>query len=628
MGTLVDKLQKTLNSKKMIKAAIEKRGVYVGNAPFGDYPKKIADICTGTTEEWKEADWIDITRVLNTDEETYTYKSIYLLTDEVDTITLAGGEAYKTSDSGTLITEGGEYTFTGAGDVACGIGYKTRYLIVYGNSADNNFPEGITPSVLWAVIDGKSFIKSSAFQNAHRLRYVQCLGSIQYIGNGAFRNCVDLVWFVGANNASYIDDYAFYGCINLRGVDFIASTVLRNGAFQHCISLDEVEINVGNGYKSNSAVNAFDRARINKLRIFGLYSPNVINTLRFYYTSVKHLVIEDGCTVYPRVQILSDYIICCRELNIPPSVKELDYLSLSSLTNLNVTLPAGITSLPNYSFYICANLESVGGIESIETIEYCCFCSCDRLKELTLPKVKVLTGYNTIYNCKSLRKVSMPILAEIKLYANNTYKNAFCSLESLEELLLPELKTVNAFNVISDLPLLKTLSLPKLESVSSYFIYSCDSLEEFTVPKGLKAFGSNFIYNCKSLKRVTFEDGFCGKYSATYLFNYAVCNCANLEYIYLPASIDMDDNATTTATYHIGSGCPNVTTVELGQGYKQTLYLNNMPNLSHDSLLQNLNALADLTGQTAKKLVLGSVNLAKLTDEEKAIATNKNWTLS
>lgn len=624
MGTLVDKLQKTLNSKKMIKAAIEKRGVYVGNAPFGDYPKKIADICTGTTEEWKEADWIDITRVLDTDEETYTYKSIYLLTDEVDTITLAGGEAYKTSDSGTLITEGGEYTFTGAGDVACGIGYKTRYLIVYGNSADNNFPEGITPSVLWAVIDGKSFIMSSAFQNAHRLRYVQCLGSIQYIGNGAFRNCVDLVWFVGANNASYIDDYAFYGCINLRGVDFIASTVLRNGAFQYCISLDEVRINARNGYNPSSVTYAFDKARINKLRIFSL--PPSIGTLGLFTTSVKHLVIEDGCTVYPLVQRINETSNCCRELNIPPSVKEFSPGSLSSLTNLNVTLPSGMTSLPDYSFCNCASLESVTGMELIENIGRFSFYLCNRLKELILPKVKVLTGCGTIYNCKSLRKVSMPILAEIK--SNSSSDCAFISLDSLEELSLPELMAVKAPNVIKNLPLLKTLSLPKLESVSNSFIYSCDSLEEFTVPKGLKAFGSSFIYNCKSLKRVTFEDGFCGKYSINYLFNYTVCNCANLEYIYLPASIDMDDNAITTATYHIGSTCPNVTTVELGQGYKQTLYLSNMPNLSHDSLLQNLNALADLTGQTAKKLVLGSVNLAKLTDEEKAIATNKNWTLS
>ena len=40
------------------------------------------------------------------------------------------------------------------------------------------------------------------------------------------------------------------------------------------------------------------------------------------------------------------------------------------------------------------------------------------------------------------------------------------------------------------------------------------------------------------------------------------------------------------------------------------------------------NSLKDLTGDTAKTLTLGSTNLAKLTAEQKAIATNKNWTLA
>lgn len=50
--------------------------------------------------------------------------------------------------------------------------------------------------------------------------------------------------------------------------------------------------------------------------------------------------------------------------------------------------------------------------------------------------------------------------------------------------------------------------------------------------------------------------------------------------------------------------------------------------LTHQSLLNILNGLYDLTGSTSQKLTLGSTNLAKLTDEEKAIATNKNWTLA
>ena len=39
-------------------------------------------------------------------------------------------------------------------------------------------------------------------------------------------------------------------------------------------------------------------------------------------------------------------------------------------------------------------------------------------------------------------------------------------------------------------------------------------------------------------------------------------------------------------------------------------------------------SLADLTGQTAKTISLGATNLAKLTDEQKQIATNKNWNLA
>lgn len=51
-------------------------------------------------------------------------------------------------------------------------------------------------------------------------------------------------------------------------------------------------------------------------------------------------------------------------------------------------------------------------------------------------------------------------------------------------------------------------------------------------------------------------------------------------------------------------------------------------NVNIQSLIQILNNLADRTGQTRYILTLGPANLAKLTAEQKAIATNKNWTLA
>ena len=61
-----------------------------------------------------------------------------------------------------------------------------------------------------------------------------------------------------------------------------------------------------------------------------------------------------------------------------------------------------------------------------------------------------------------------------------------------------------------------------------------------------------------------------------------------------------------------------------------TLTLSNASNLTHDSLMNVINGLYDIAslGVQLQKLVLGSTNLAKLTEEEIAIATNKGWTVS
>ena len=60
---------------------------------------------------------------------------------------------------------------------------------------------------------------------------------------------------------------------------------------------------------------------------------------------------------------------------------------------------------------------------------------------------------------------------------------------------------------------------------------------------------------------------------------------------------------------------------------KVNLDLSSCYELTHDSLMNVINEAADVTS-SPKTLTLGTDNLAKLTDEEKAIATNKGWTLA
>ena len=61
-----------------------------------------------------------------------------------------------------------------------------------------------------------------------------------------------------------------------------------------------------------------------------------------------------------------------------------------------------------------------------------------------------------------------------------------------------------------------------------------------------------------------------------------------------------------------------------------TLDLSTSPKLTHDSLMNVINGLYDIKtkGCNPQKLILGSTNLAKLTAEEIAIATNKGFNVS
>lgn len=77
----------------------------------------------------------------------------------------------------------------------------------------------------------------------------------------------------------------------------------------------------------------------------------------------------------------------------------------------------------------------------------------------------------------------------------------------------------------------------------------------------------------------------------------------------------------------------------LGQAYlttdsanysNYTLTVQYCKNLTHDSLMNVINNLYDIAslGVQTQKLILGSTNLAKLSEEEIAIATNKGWSVS
>lgn len=105
------------------------------------------------------------------------------------------------------------------------------------------------------------------------------------------------------------------------------------------------------------------------------------------------------------------------------------------------------------------------------------------------------------------------------------------------------------------------------------------------------------------------------------IMKYMFQNCSNLTTV-----PEMDTSKVTTMD-GMFRNCSSLTDLGGFIGLKCILDLSESPLITHNSLMNVINKAADVTA-SPKNLILGSTNLAKLSDEEKAIATNKGWFLN
>ena len=94
-------------------------------------------------------------------------------------------------------------------------------------------------------------------------------------------------------------------------------------------------------------------------------------------------------------------------------------------------------------------------------------------------------------------------------------------------------------------------------------------------------------------------------------------SCAYLKEV---VSIDLTDCSDASGAF---TGCVSLETLQGFPGLKVNMDLSSSPKLTHESLMNVINNLA----ASNATLTLGETNLAKLTDSEKKIATDKGWTL-
>ena len=292
----------------------------------------------------------------------------------------------------------------------------------------------------------------------------------------------------------------------------------------------------------------------------------------------------------------------CRSLTSFPqldtsNVTNMSYMfeECSSLTTIPLLDTHSVTNM-GYMFSNCTSLASISQLDTSKVTEMSgVFNKCSLLTSIPLLDTSNVTNmYRMFERCTSL--ASIPQLNTSKV--TNMY-NMFYSCSSL-----------------TTIPQLDTSNVTTMESMFSY----CSSLT--SIPQ----LDTHSVTNMKIM--------FNGCSSLTSFPQLDTSNVTNMSYMFdscrsLTVIPRLDATSLTRASSMFGiyyNSLDKFTDFGGLTNLKVDLDLTPCIALTKESLLNVFNEAADVTA-SPKTLTLGSTNLNKLTDEDKAIATNKGWTL-
>lgn len=224
----------------------------------------------------------------------------------------------------------------------------------------------------------------------------------------------------------------------------------------------------------------------------------------------------------------------------------------------------GSISRDNCNRIINRSIQTIE-IPSVSSIGAYAFFGCTKLTSVTLPDSVTSIGESAFYDCNSLTSVTIP--NSVKIIGTR----AFHTCSSLTSVTIGNSVATVGYAAFQYCSSLTSIEIPDSVKIIGMFAFQyCTSLTSVTLPNSVTSIGDEAFQYCKNLENVTFENGF---------------NCSGL-------------NLSASTKFSV------------------------------DTMIAMFNALADRTGLSAYTLTLGNTNLAKLSNEQIAIATEKNWTLA
>jgi len=518
-------------------------------------------------------------------------------------------------------------------------GGATEQLGVYPTGNDGRPIGNVT------VLDNVTSLSRHLFIENDNVLTVALPQNLRSLDDYIFQNCTSLQNINIPDKVTAIPQYCFDGCDSLSKVVLPKNLTTINGyAFQNCTGLydliipDEIDSLVIKGY-AFSKCQGLDNETVSKLAQLAKgtiydYAFTNLTGITEVTTSYVYDYYFKGCTNLKKLTVLNPldnggfgaYIVSdctkIKEVVLPDEATIINanmFNGRSSLTTVNI--PTSTITIDNNAF-AGTSINNIVLPSGLKTVGSSAFQNCSKLTSINIPSACTYIGSYAFQNCTSLANVAVD---ENTSYVLNTYAFSGCTSLTNESAnnIMQHYSTGSAIGtyIFNECTNLTDVEVTRF---SSYMFYKCTNLIK---AKSLQAYntGNEVFYNCTKLQEVYIADG------TTTIGDRIFYGCTSLKTVYLPSSITTVTNSSLTSTsssYYVFYNCTSLEDVQLGQDLNMSLRLDVSNNLTVDSMVAMFNSLKDLTGDTAKTLTLGSTNLAKLTDEQKLIATSKNWTLA